>query len=194
MYIESRGLKIMLSPEVYKPREDSFLVIDALKEQEDIHGPLLEVGSGSGIIILSAISDRQEFHLAVEINFQASLQTINNAKINGDDNLQVVCGDLVQPFRKGALPKTIIFNPPYLPEDPDVDPFSPDHELQQLVGGKQGHETASRLLTSLNPGDYEVYLIISSLATNPNIHEAWRSLVIRSENMGFETIWLMRFE
>jgi methylase of polypeptide subunit release factors len=174
------------------------MVIDALRDQEQITGPLVEIGSGSGIVILTVMQDRRDFHLAVDINYDAAHMTRENAKLNGDDNLQVICGDLSSAIRREGLPGIVIFNPPYLPEDQEVDPYSPKYELQQLVGGKQGFEVVSRLLHQLEPGDYTVYLVISSLATNPlefsEMHGEWRSFVVRSENMGFETIWLMRFD
>lgn len=195
--IEARGLRLEVDHEVYTPREDSFMVIDILHEREFAEEYFCEIGSGSGIISLS-LAARSDTVLVSEINPIAARQTHTNALHNRFDNVLTVCSDRNAPFRPGALPETIIFNPPYLPEDPDIDPYSPKHEKQQLVGGKEGDEVISELLTDLPPSQHTVYTIISSLATNPvafsKKHPQWSTRVLKAENMGFETVWLLKLE
>ena len=92
----------------------------------------------------------------------------------------------------------LIFNPPYLPEDSEIDPYSPKHELQQLVGGKKGDEVINSIINSLDDSVNIVFTMISSLATNPiefSINKKeWSISVVSSENLGFETIWLLKLE
>ncbi|MHA2501753.1 MAG: methyltransferase [Candidatus Kariarchaeaceae archaeon] len=195
--IEARGLRINVAHEVYTPREDSFLVIDELQSIEDWDSNFMEIGPGSGIISLS-LADPKTTVVCSEISYNAAHQTHENSQHNGYNNIHVVVSDLLSPFRKGALYDRIIFNPPYLPEDPEVDPYSPKYELDQLVGGPKGYETVSRLLSILDPKINKIYTILSSLATNPvdfqKLHQNWKMRVIAAKNMGFETIWLIKVE
>lgn len=193
-FVEQDGLRIYLDEEVYKPREDSFMVVDALKPI--VGSDFAEVGSGSGIITISLMKSEFRQVIATDINYQAAKMTKRNCKVNGKDLVHVVCTSLLLPFRKDSLPNTVIFNPPYLPEDDEVDVVTPKFELQQLVGGKQGYEMALACLELLDHTSQCVFLIISSLATNPvdfdRMTPKWKSSIVHSEYMGFETIWLVK--
>lgn len=196
-YIEARGLRIYLDHHVYKPKEDSFLVSDNLQNRTNLlDNPIIEIGSGTGIILLSIRKNPRISDIAVDINYNAAQITKRNAEANRRDNVMVVCSDLVKCFRQDSIPTNVIFNPPYLPQDLDVDPYTPKHEREQLVGGLRGYETASRLLNELDPSENIVFVIISSLATNPvefsKLHPNWDLKVIESKNVGFEDIWLIQ--
>ena len=106
--------------------------------------------------------------------------------------------DRLKAFRPNAIPSIIIFNPPYLPSNPEIDPYSPKYELQQLVGGEKGDEVISDVLNSIDNPSTILYTIISSLATNPvqfsKKHKNWITNVMGSKNMGFEIIWVLRME
>jgi len=195
--IETHGLQLKVDHEVYTPREDSFLISDMLQTEEFSRELFMEIGTGSGIVSLS-VGYPDSTVICTDINYAAARQTHENARYNGFDAVLVVCTDGTTPFRRGAIPSTVIFNPPYLPEDPEIDPYSPTYENQQLVGGKQGYETINTVLDGIQNEAEVVYTIISSLATNPveyaNMHEEWRTRVLKAENMGFETIWLLKME
>ncbi len=198
-FIESRGLKIYTDYRVYKPREDSFLMSDLLLEEKIVTDELIEIGSGTGIILLTlAKSNPTSSYLAVEINYDAALLTRKNSKANELDAIQVICSDNIRPFRKYSIPRIVVFNPPYLPVDPEIDPYTPKYELYQLVGGDKGYETLNSTITLLSILDYPVilYCIISSLSINPvefaKLHLQWETSVISSQNMGFEVIWVLK--
>jgi methylase of polypeptide subunit release factors len=155
----------------------------------------MEIGPGSGIISLS-LANPSSTVVCCDISYQASKQTKSNAEVNRFHNFLVVTSSLVRPFRKGSIPHVVIFNPPYLPQDSEIDPYSPKYELSQLVGGKLGFETVSELLDQISPDDTTLYTIISSLASNPiefnEIHPKWSMKVLAAKNMGFETIWILK--
>ena len=195
--LDFRGVKLEIVPEIYMPREDSFLFIDNLKYEMVGENVFTEIGVGSGIISLS-IGDKSSSIIGVDINMIAALISKKNAYSNNYDNYLGVCGDGVKSFRKKSLGGKLIFNPPYLPEDSEIDPYSPKHELQQLVGGKKGDEVINSIINSLDDGVNVVFTMISSLATNPiefSINKKeWNISVVSSENLGFETIWLLKLE
>tara|TARA_B100000287_G_C20650316_1_gene786615 strand:+ start:798 stop:1403 length:606 start_codon:yes stop_codon:yes gene_type:complete len=192
-----RGVKLEIVPEIYMPREDSFLFIDNLKYEMEGENVFTEIGVGSGIISLS-IGNKKSSIIGVDINMIAALVSKKNAYRNNYDNYLGVCGDGIKSFRKKSLGEKLIFNPPYLPEDNEIDPYSPKHELQQLVGGIKGDEVINNIINSLDDSVNMVFTIISSLATNPiefsKNKKKWDIRVVSSKNLGFETIWLLKLE
>lgn len=198
-YIESRGLKIYTDSHVYLPREDSFLMSDILLQEKIAIDDLIEIGPGTGIILLTlAKSNPNSSYLTVEINYEAALLTKKNSITNELDTIQVICSDNIRPFRKNSLPSIVVFNPPYLPVDPEIDPYTPKYELYQLVGGDKGYETLNTTIMLLSKLEYAVtlYCIISSLSINPvefaKLHGLWDTSIMTSQNMGFEVIWVLK--
>ncbi|MHA2253056.1 MAG: methyltransferase [Candidatus Kariarchaeaceae archaeon] len=198
MFIEDQGFRFYLDDQVYSPKEDSFLLLKVLKKEDLISfDTILEVGSGSGYITISLASTMPTKTVyTTDINYQAAYLTNYNAKANDIENVHVICGSLNRFFRRKSCPRIVIFNPPYLPEDPELDAFTPKYEHQQLVGGKIGYEVASSLINNLEDSNHIIFMIISSLATNPasfkNIHTNWDVHIIESESFGFEIIWVIK--
>ncbi|MDH5401660.1 MAG: methyltransferase [Candidatus Heimdallarchaeota archaeon] len=196
-YIESSGVRIYLSDNTYTPREDSFLMYDCILEYfTGTNQPIVEIGTGSGFTIIQVCSKWTNLtNIATDISLDACLLTLKNAKTNRIDNLHIVRTDLCLPFRKGDHLSTVIFNPPYLPADPDTDGMMSESELHQLVGGKKGYEIANRLVNIENLSGSQILIIISSLSTNPvqfaKFHNTRNVQVIRTLHLGFETIWIL---
>lgn len=182
---------------VYQPREDSIFFVDSLKSL-DINPVSIEIGSGSGIISLHLLLSKGEYtsHLAVDLNYDAALNTKHNAKINLL-HFDVIAGDGIRSFRKGIPEYTILFNPPYLPTDPDIDKHLEFNERLALVGGIKGDEALIKHLKYL-AHDQSGYYIISSLATNPVAFqqklENFVIQVISSLKLSFETLWLIHIK
>lgn len=199
-FIEDNRLKIYLDNRVYRPQEDSFLMLDSIIEENQQELPLiLEIGCGSGYIIVSLASMfPSKTMYATDINYHAIKLTLHNTKINNIDNIQLICCNFHTAFRKNGIPEVIIFNPPYLPKNPEIDYLLSNNEYYQTVGGEKGYEVASNLLTILHGKKSIVYLIISSLATNPKIftqlHKKWIVKILNEKKMGFETIWTMKLK
>ncbi len=102
---------------MYKPREDSVLMLNVLKKFNFSGKKAIEIGTGSGILAKQLAKTFDEV-LAVDIN-QEAVQTVNNFNIS---NLRAFQSNLFS----NVIGKfdLIIFNPPYLPC-----PYEEDKEL-----------------------------------------------------------------
>lgn len=115
---------------IYEPDEDSFLLEKQVRKLAK--GKVLDMGTGSGILALAA-KEKSKDVIAVDINNEA----VELARKNG---LRAIQSDLFNKV-KGKF-DTIIFNPPYLPED-ELE----DKESRAITtGGKHGHELIERFL------------------------------------------------
>ena len=116
MFLEFEGLKIKISDEVYKPSEDTFLLIRNLKVRDD--DEVLEVGCGCGIISLVA-AKRASRVVAVDVNPFAVCLAWENVRLNGlEGKVEVRLGNLFQPIKQNEKFNLIIFNPPFFPGKP----------------------------------------------------------------------------
>lgn len=115
---------------IYRPREDSFLLRKQVRKYAK--GKVLDMGTGSGIQALAALENTKDV-LAVDINPEA----VEKLKKKG---VNAIVSDLFANV-KGKF-DVIIFNPPYLPDDPEED----EESRLTTTGGKQGHELTERFL------------------------------------------------
>lgn len=114
-------MKLEVFPQVYEPREDSYLMLRAVncKNGERV----LDMGCGSGIIGIKAALQGANV-LAVDINKQAVKNAIHNAELN-NVKIKAVASDLFSALSKKVRFDKIFFNPPYIAEDPkDIYAFS----------------------------------------------------------------------
>jgi len=145
---------------VYEPQEDSFLLKKAV--EDNAKGKVLEIGTGSGILALAAAKMKEvKSVLAVDIDSEA----LNYAKQHSaHKKIKFQQSDLFQRV-KGKF-DTIIFNPPYLPQE---------HKNRdiQLEGGKQGYEVIEKFIDSANPHLREngiILLLFSSFSKQKEIN------------------------
>jgi len=145
---------------MYQPREDSYMLKEQVKKYSK--GIVLDMGTGSGIQALEAAKSKKVVKVyALDIDKEA----IDYCKENIDDKKIVFLkSDLLQVFRidkrfKSLKFDTVIFNPPYLPEDPEIKDIT-------LDGGKKGYELICRFLNEslqyLKPKT-KILLVFSSL-------------------------------
>lgn len=122
---------------MYKPREDSFLLEKYVKRLAK--GRVLDLGTGTGIQAIAAAKSRKVSEVvAADIDKEVVCQcrlNINNKRI------QFIVSDLFRNVKEKF--DTIIFNPPYLPQDKNIDDSA-------LYGGKKGFEIIARFFSKVN--------------------------------------------
>ena len=151
------------SKTVYEPQEDSYMLAQQAKKYS--FGNVLDMGCGSGIIGITAIKNKNvESITFVDINDAALKQTKESFdKCESKKIAYFIHSNL---FEKLAQRKfdTIIFNPPYLPDD------EKDSEKLITTGGIHGYELLEKFLREAKDhlNDYGIILIIFSSLTSKN--------------------------
>lgn len=114
---------------IYEPQEDSFMLAEQVKKYA--FGKVLDLGCGSGIQGITALTKKEVKEVwFLDINEECITYVKN--KIT-DSRSKFIISDLFSNLNKKEKFDTIIFNPPYLPEDKyDKSLFN--------VGGKKGYE------------------------------------------------------
>ena len=170
---------IYFMPNIYQPREDSFLLEKYVKKLA--RGHVLDMGTGSGIQAIAAL-EKAETVTAIDIN----PNSINNFK---NKKITFIRSDLFSSLESKRKFDTIIFNAPYLPEEGARDPA--------LDGGKKGHETIERFLKQAKDHleqDGIILLVFSSLTNKEKVDQiikdnGYRSELLEKVHVSFEDIY-----
>ena len=119
--VRADGFRLTVRPTVFHPRYfvaseyfSRFVTQLNLRDRN-----VLDVGTGTGIIALSAARAGAANVVAVDINPNAALSARENAAAHGfADRVSVVCGDLLAALTPRAKFDVILSNPPFFPEEP----------------------------------------------------------------------------
>ena len=159
--VRADGFRLTVRPTVFHPR--FFIASEYLSRfvtqlnLRDLN--VLDVGTGTGIIALSAARAGAANVLAVDINPNAALSARENAATHGyADKVSVVCGDLLSALSPRARFDVILSNPPFFPEEPiDV----ADRAWHAGPGYRDIRSLFEQARTRLAPGG-RFYLLLSS--------------------------------
>lgn len=164
---------------IYDPREDSTLLERYVREHAK--GSVLDMGTGSGIqAIAAAQSSRVDSVIAADIMKSAvdyCKKCIKHRKIK-----KFLVSDLFEGIKRDKRLKnkkfgTIIFNPPYLPNELKVRDLT-------LEGGKKGYEVIERFLNEVNEflkPEGIILMVFSSLTRKEKVDEFIRNNLLESE-------------
>ncbi len=133
------SLRLGISPTVYEPAEDSFLLATYAS---GITGGkrILEIGCGCGIAaISSAAASPKNIVLGVDINPAAVGCAKENAERNGIRNCKFFASDLFSAVLPSPKFDFILFNPPYLPTSRE-EKLALEGENAAYDGGESGLE------------------------------------------------------
>jgi len=159
--VRADGFRLTVRPTVFHPRY--FVASEFFSRfvtQLDLRDrTVLDVGTGTGIIALSAARAGAAHVVAVDINPNAALSARENARTHGyADRMSVVCGDLLSALAPQAKFDVILSNPPFFPEEPiDV----ADRAWHAGPGYRDIRALFEQARTRLAPGG-RFYLLLSS--------------------------------
>ncbi|MFQ6064499.1 MAG: 16S rRNA (adenine(1518)-N(6)/adenine(1519)-N(6))-dimethyltransferase RsmA [Candidatus Bathyarchaeia archaeon] len=103
----------LVSHDVYKPAEDTFLLAENLVVGEG--EVVLDMGTGCGILGILAAKKGAKV-VAVDVNPYAVECARTNAKLNHvEGKVEIRLGNLYEPLKEKEKFDVVIFNPPYLP-------------------------------------------------------------------------------
>ncbi len=176
-----------MSDTVYIPEEDSFLLAGCVKRYAK--GRVLDIGCGSGIQGITALKNPKVTEVTFsDINPKAlkyakdALTEENNSK---SKKVHFIHSDLFNNIKDTY--DTIIFNPPYLPED------ELDKEVLITTGGKHGYELTETFLKQAKSHlniDSQILLLFSSLSDKGKIDNIIKSLDYNKFQIGKESVFM----
>jgi len=173
---------------VYEPREDSFLLAEAV--EKEARGEVLDVGTGSGLQALIA-SRKAERVTGVDLNEKAVKIAEINAKKNNVKNAVFRVSDLFE--RVSGRFDLVIFNPPYLPEELKM------KGSEQWAGGKTGREIIGKFASELKvhmKEDGKALMVISSLTGLKEVKEIFEKLdlsvrIVKEKKIPWEILYVL---
>ena len=194
---EEPAMSIACAPGVYRPSDDSALLIRSLKtllaecwpEHEKRKSlAVLEIGTGTGAVGIALLKMRIDHLVMTDISPKAIRCARGNLRRN-QLSAELIHSSLFQGLDTEF--NLIVFNPPYLPQEEK----EPDDLLTKaLCGGRQGHETMQRFLERLPlylKDDGKAVIILSSLTPLKELQEGadieWR--LVGRESFFFERIY-----
>lgn len=171
---------------MYKPSDDSFFFAEFLTKlisklkNKDLN--FLDMGSGSGILALTALKRGIKNVLAVDINPETVIHLKKQLP-------SVVQSNLFSKV-KGKF-DIIVFNAPYLPRDKD----EPKESQLETTGGKLGDEISLRFLKQakkhINKSG-KIYLLVSSLTPLERINK-FKPKIVAKKKIWFEELLILEF-
>ena len=178
--------------DIYEPAEDSHLLQKQVRQL--VIGRVLDMGTGSGIqAITAARHPGVREVVAVDLN-QDALNALQE-KIQRErlPKIRVLQSDLFEHVHSQF--NVIIFNPPYLPQDPGI-------EDAAIYGGKKGWELIERFFQTASKHllpEGKILLLFSSLTQKEKIdlilsHHLFAFQEIDHEKMAFEELYVYQIE
>lgn len=192
---------------VYQPAEDSNLLAEAAVTRVGPGDVVLDVGTGSGYVAARAAETGASV-VATDVNPHAceeARERFGTGRPSADRDplaspaspIAVVRAHLCSPFRDASF-DAVLFNPPYLPMDPDTE--QDDWMAFALSGGESGRSViepflanVSRVLTS---GGF-VLLLVSSLSGMDAVHTladqaGFSAAAVAEESFPYETLTVLK--
>lgn len=172
---------------VYPPGEDSILLKKWLKKQRLGNKKVLDMGTGTGILAVTAAEKGAET-IAADKDPEAIKAARQKAGEHSvQEQIKFIQTDLFNSIEDSF--DLIIFNPPYLPGR------KIDEEDKTWRGGQKGVETTKEFLkhaeNHLKPGG-ETVTIVSSLSEHEQLMENFELEIVESEKLWFEQLYLAK--
>ncbi|MEA2102256.1 MAG: peptide chain release factor N(5)-glutamine methyltransferase [Thermodesulfobacteriota bacterium] len=146
------GHSFFVDPHVLIPRPETEILVERAVDLAPMDGKILEVGVGSGAVIISILKERQDLAgVGSDISLDALRVTRDNAKKHGvKDRLMLFMSDLAMALN--AQFDLIVINPPYvaLRDRAIMDKGVRDYEpMDALFAGNDGLDIIKRVLMEM---------------------------------------------
>ncbi len=187
-----KDLQIYIHNEVYEPSEDTFLLVNAIDIKKSER--FFEIGTGTGII--SLFLAKKGFDgvccdinpIAVELVKKNYLT--NQLKLLA--SLDIRLGDMFNALSLDEKFDVIIFNPPYLPTEPDEYVGGSGWFDKAVSGGVDGLSVTIRFLENVSGFLKEkgrAYFVFSSLSDKEKLHK-----IIDKNKLEYEVVSKNQFD
>ena len=196
------SLELFVPSSVYSPSDDTEMLAETALMDITANSSVLEVGTGSGAVILTLAKTGKKFKtlVALDIEKDAVVAAGENAKKNGIDSVKFIQSDLFDSLPASSHFDWILFNPPYLPTS-KLDKVKGSLN-SALDGGPDGLRVVRRFLAEagghLSLGG-KILLIVSSLQPKDKLeallaknHFAHQSLSSKSFFFEKLEVWELR--
>ena len=157
---------------IYTPREDSKLLVKYVRKYSK--GIVLDIGTGSGIQAITAANNKK-VNSVLATDIQDSIIRLNKKNIK-NKKIKFLKSDLFNDIKNKKF-DTIIFNPPYLPNELKVKDLT-------LEGGKKGYEVVERFLNEVDnflKSDGIILIVFSSLTKKEKVDEFIKNNLLESK-------------
>ena len=158
------SLELTVNPNVLIPRPDTETLVETALNclqpadtSPDSAGWVLELGTGSGAIVLALATERPSYrYIATDIALKAlDIARANARRHHLDSAVQFIAGNWLDPFSPAKpIFDMIVSNPPYIPSgdipglQPEVNRFEP---ILALDGQSDGLDAIRKILFSAHP-------------------------------------------
>ncbi len=134
-------LRLLPIPGVHRPRSDTWLLADALRDCDPAGKDVADLCCGSGALAIAAARAGAGRVLAVDVSMRGTFAARANARLNGCA-IEVRRGDLFEALGEERF-DLIVCNPPYVPAETDA---LPRHRATTpLDGGRDGRALLDRV-------------------------------------------------
>ena len=155
-YSNFYGYDFIVNEDVLIPRFETEELVENILYKYDEHfgGKKVDVcdlATGSGCIAITLSKEEKNMRVVASDISKEALKVAreNNKKLGG--NVTFLEGDMLEPL-KGMKFDIFVSNPPYIPEEEEVDPLVKDNEPNlALFGGKDGMKFYRIILEGLRP-------------------------------------------
>lgn len=140
---------------------------------------------------------------STDVNHLATSKTKHLIEGQGLDNVELIIADMFTAFRPETIFDVVVFNPPYVPTDPDElnRALTTRDIAASWAGGENGREIIDAFLTKLVPFLNEfsvVYLVLLEANSPSQVSNNARELGLTSATVmkrkaGMETLYILRF-
>lgn len=169
---------------VYPPREDTYLLKETVEELDLDSKKVLEIGCGNGVVT-RALEKQGAQITAVDRNENALEAT--REKLESPEEHILKESDLFSNVEDEF--DLIVFNPPYLPGNPDI-----GDEEKWFIGEENIVEKTLEEADDYLASDGELLMVISSHTPElEELKERFELEEIREEKLWFEKLYVVRY-